>query len=82
MTGGTLACASETNPDGVHNAPDKPADARALCRALGYTDGTVQADPLNSCPEPSALDLDGLSWTSDFVRSFGYGQSYTCIGGR
>ncbi len=80
MTGGVFDCASGSNPDALHNAPDKQADANALCRALGYAGGTVDAVNTNNCPEPTAVDPDGGNWTSDFVRSDGYGQSFTCSG--
>ena len=75
-----FGCASTSSPYKLHNAPDKPEDASALCRALGYADGTVEAVNSNSCPEPTSLDADGKDWTSDYVTSFGFGRVFTCSG--
>lgn len=80
MTGGPFACSSPANPDSVSNAPDKPEDATALCRALGYAAGTVVPVNANTCPEAQSAGGTGLDWTSDFVASVGYGREFTCTG--
>lgn len=73
---------------GVCNAPDAfnngvPIDAAdALCNALGYASGSLTEVDSNTCPEANAIAADGSDWTSDFVDSSGYGQTYTCVGFR
>ena len=82
MSGGAAICCSGTNNDAVCNSPDKPADATALCRALGYVSGSVVSVNSNLCPEAEDFSTanDGSNWSSDFVNSNGYGQSFTCTG--
>lgn len=80
MSGGITSCASAANPDAIHNAPDKQLDAQALCSALGYSFGSVEAVASNTCPEPNALDSGGSAWESDFVNSQGYGKIFSCAG--
>ncbi len=74
-----VGCCSASIPDDVCNAPDKPADATALCKALGYGAGTVIAVGSNSCPEAEAQTSE-LDWGSDFVGSPGFGKEFTCSG--
>ncbi len=79
-------CTAEVPLFGVCNAPDAnnngvPIDAaEALCFALGYETGSLTSDPGNGCPEANALTADGSDWSSDFVFSDGFGQTYTCVG--
>ena len=82
MTGGSPNCCSAANPDRICNAPDKPADATALCEALGYAAGTVIAVIANFCPEAEDFSVsnNGLEWSSDFVTTNGFGQEFTCTG--
>ncbi len=80
MSGSSGGCASSENMDGIHNAPDQQSDAQALCKALGYSFGSVEVVVSNTCPEPHALDSQGSVWDSDFVASIGYGESFTCAG--
>lgn len=60
---------------GLCNAPDTSESATELCRALGYSTGSVLMKSDNACPE---THWDGHSWTSDFIRSNGAGSSYMC----
>jgi hypothetical protein len=82
-------CCDASNPlFGVCNAPDAnnngvPIDAAdALCNALGYENGSLTWVDSNGCPEAHAITADGSDWTSDFVGSPGFGQTYTCVGFR
>ena len=81
-------CTSEVPLFGVCNAPDAnnngvPIDAaEALCFALGYETGSLTWVESNGCPEANTLTEDGSDWTSDFVESSGFGQTYTCVGFR
>ena len=49
----------------------------ALCQQLGYQSGSVTFVSANGCPESH---WDGSTWTSDYVKSQGYGKMYTCVG--
>ena len=83
MSGGpSVVCCSAANPDAVCNAPDKPADATGLCKALGYASGSVISALANFCPEAEDFSVanDGSDWSSDFAGSPGYGREYTCTG--
>ena len=79
-------CSTEFPLFGPCNAPDAfnngvPIDAAdALCNALGYESGSLTEVDSNTCPEANAITADGSDWTSDFVNSTGYGQTYTCVG--
>lgn len=81
-------CNSEVPLFGVCNAPDAnnngvPIDAaEALCFALGYETGSLTWVDSNDCPEANALKPNGSDWSSDFVFSSGFGQTYTCTGFR
>jgi len=82
-------CCNAQNPlFGLCNAPDAnnngvPIDAaEALCFALGYESGSLTEVDSNSCPEANAITADGSDWTSDFVESEGFGNTYTCVGFR
>lgn len=78
-------CCSADAPNDVCNAPDSSGNdlgvssADALCRALGYSSGTLLREgTTNYCPEPHALGEDGTRWDSDFVESDGFGAEYLC----
>jgi len=79
-------CCEQIPLFGLCNAPDAnnngvPIDAaEALCSALGYESGSLTWVDENTCPEANAITADGSDWTSDFVDSSGYGQTYTCVG--
>ena len=81
-------CNAQVPLFGVCNAPDAnnngvPIDAAtALCFALGYETGSLTWVDDNTCPEANAVTADGSDWTSDFVRSSGFGKTYTCTGFR
>ncbi|MCH7519057.1 MAG: IPTL-CTERM sorting domain-containing protein [Candidatus Dadabacteria bacterium] len=81
-------CCEQIPLFGVCNAPNAdnngvPIDAAdALCFALGYESGSLTEVDSNSCPEANAITADGSDWTSDFVESAGYGETYTCVGFR
>lgn len=74
----TGGCATSEDPNGIANAPVTDADARALCRALGYDSGSVEVVDNNFCPKPQSLDPTGGNWGSDFLFASGYGQVFTC----
>jgi hypothetical protein len=79
------SCCSAAIPSDVCNAPDNVdgpvSSAAALCSALGYVNGQLlSAVNTNTCPEAHATALSGLSWTSDFVNSNGYGRQWQCSG--
>lgn len=82
MSGNLAGCATASVPTSISNAPDKPEDANALCRALGFASGTVERVNANVCPEPTALDPEGQTWTNDYIASAGYGRVFTCSGVR
>ncbi|MBI4700497.1 MAG: hypothetical protein HY744_04910, partial [Deltaproteobacteria bacterium] len=79
-------CCTANQTLGLCNGPDKnnngvPIDnGAALCNALGYKTGQLSSGTGNVCPEPHALTSDGLSWTSDFVNSDGFGYHWKCVG--
>ena len=79
-------CTAQITIFGVCNAPDSNNNgvqidaADALCNALGYNSGSLTWAEINACPEVNAITADGSDWTSDFVRSEGYGKTYTCVG--
>jgi hypothetical protein len=87
LTGGSYACSTASTPNSVSNAPNSTNNgvaqdpAKALCRALGYSTGSIvrQVND-NTCPEVHTLDSTGNNWTSDFVSSPGYGAEYLCTG--
>lgn len=71
-------CASATDTDGVANAMDEQSSTEKLCQQLGYATGVLTANTdENSCPEVH-YDFVNNIWTSDFVPSKGYGQSFEC----
>ncbi|MEW6144543.1 MAG: IPTL-CTERM sorting domain-containing protein [Thermodesulfobacteriota bacterium] len=84
----TGCCDAENPLFGVCNAPDAnnngvPIDAaEALCFALGYESGSLTWIDSNTCPEANTLTPRGSIWSSDFVDSNGFGQTYTCVGFR
>ena len=74
-------------PLGLCNAPNSVNNGvgvdmvTALCNALGYANGTILREVLNSnfCPESHAVTADGQDWDSDFVDSQGWGAEYLCF---
>jgi hypothetical protein len=81
-------CCSAANPRDVCNGPRSDNDGvgglnagNALCRALGYTSGTVVVELTgNSCPRPYATNANGSDWTSNWDRSTStYGNQFRCI---
>ena len=78
-----------TGPLGLCNAFDSNSNGSgvdavdALCWALGYADGEILREEIsNYCPEVHSTTPDGLTWTSDWVQSDGYGSEYRCTGFR
>jgi hypothetical protein len=71
-------CSSSSFPNGVTNAPDKAADVQALCVALGYSVGTLEARGVNYCPEAEAVGGNPKDWSSDFASSSGTGLRFRC----
>ncbi len=74
-------------PLGLCNGPDANNNgvavdnAKALCSALGYKNGILKRwQTSNTCPEAHALTADGLSWSSDWNNSSGYGAEWQCVG--
>jgi hypothetical protein len=82
------SCCSAGSPRNVCNAPRGDNDGvgginagTALCRALGFTGGTVVSEASdNACPRPYSTAADGSSWTSNFsfAGPYTYGMSYRC----
>jgi cysteine-rich repeat protein len=80
---GCCSNASQTSicnaPDSLNNGNGNVVMVDALCASLGYSNGQIIREVNNnSCPEPTALSADGLSWTSDWVSSQGFGAEYLC----
>jgi hypothetical protein len=80
-----------SGPLGLCNAPDTnnnsvaidSSNADALCKALGYKDGTLNSwTSSNSCPEAHSNNELGTQWDSDWTNSNGYGSDWTCSGFR
>jgi hypothetical protein len=78
-------CADSNAPHDKHNAPTGASDLPgissidALCWALGYSSGSLVRELVNFCPEPYALDPDGLEWGSSLEGSSGAGAEYVCV---
>ena len=80
-------CCDAAAPRTVCNAPMAANNgvgglnsADALCKAMGFTSGTVVAEvsTSNSCPKPHSLTANGSSWTSNWSNVLGYGRQDRC----
>lgn len=58
------SCSSASSPDAISNFLIADSAAAALCRALGYQDGTSvdQTGTTNSCPYANPVDSSGTNW--------------------
>jgi len=72
------ACGSRKNPSGLFNPMDKTRDIDRLCKALGYTRGTIlNRKKQNFCPGVSSTSTE---WGSTFLAKTSYGTKFRCQG--
>lgn len=81
-----FGCCTNALPRSVCNAPMTNNNGvgglnagDALCKAMGFSSGTVVSEVAsNVCPKPHATAADGSNWTSTFAPLGGYGREYLC----